>query len=401
MTYSPGVRGKLLLVAAEAQSFARAEVLLATVGGIELSSRQINRVAEQAGERLLAAQHDRAERHARKRLPVEVTNPPELAVVEIDGGRIRTRAEKQGPGTHAPAWKESKTAVFLRMSSDVCDRDPAPHLPAALLSRQRVRRLMHELKGTPLNNDEPVLSDPSEHDPSEHDPSEHTESTHTESKHAEYVPPTRLMRTCLASLDDAKIFGGLMAAEAHRKGFCLAERKAFVADGMKSNWAIWKRHFRWQGFVPIVDFIHALSYVHAAAMAIGGGEDFGWGLCLDWATACWQGRVDACLAELRDWLERQPPDDDLPEDDLPEDDPRRIVQSSITYLSNNRERMDYPRYRRLGLPLTSALMESTIKEMNYRVKGSEKFWNNPTGAGRILALRAASLCDDDRLQTIA
>ena len=42
-------------------------------------------------------------------------------------------------------------------------------------------------------------------------------------------------------------------------------------------------------------------------------------------------------------------------------------------------------------------MESLVKEMNYRVKGTEMFWNNPEGAEAILQVRAAALCDDDRL----
>ena len=59
--------------------------------------------------------------------------------------------------------------------------------------------------------------------------------------------------------------------------------------------------------------------------------------------------------------------------------------------------MDYVRYRREGLPTTSAWMESAVKELNYRVKGTEMFWNNPVGAEAILCLRAATLSDDDRL----
>lgn len=35
--------------------------------------------------------------------------------------------------------------------------------------------------------------------------------------------------------------------------------------------------------------------------------------------------------------------------------------------------MNYPRNRELGLPLTSSVMESPMKELNYRVKGTEKF----------------------------
>jgi len=59
--------------------------------------------------------------------------------------------------------------------------------------------------------------------------------------------------------------------------------------------------------------------------------------------------------------------------------------------------MDYPRYRQQGLPATSALMESLVKEVNLRVKGTEMFWNDPDGAEAILQVRAAALCDDDRL----
>ncbi len=36
-------------------------------------------------------------------------------------------------------------------------------------------------------------------------------------------------------------------------------------------------------------------------------------------------------------------------------------------------------------------MESLIKEINYRVKGTEKFWNCPEGAETILRVRAAGL----------
>ena len=109
--------------------------------------------------------------------------------------------------------------------------------------------------------------------------------------------------------------------------------------------------------------------------------------------ACWQGRVDDVIAELSDWLAEQPP----PPDDIADDDPSEVVRGSRGYLRNNRERMDDPRYRREGLPMTSTLMESLIKEMSDRVKGSEKFWNNPAGANNILAIKAAALSDDARL----
>ena len=79
------------------------------------------------------------------------------------------------------------------------------------------------------------------------------------------------------------------------------------------------------------------------------------------------------------------------------DDPRPPIKAAVTYLTNNQSRMDYPRYRQQGLPITSSAVESLIKEFNYRVKGTEKFWNTPQRTESILQVRAAALSDDDRL----
>ena len=77
-------------------------------------------------------------------------------------------------------------------------------------------------------------------------------------------------------------------------------------------------------------------------------------------------------------------------------DPRAVLVRVRGYLANNAGRMNYPEYRRAGLPVTSSWVESLIKEVNYRVKGTEKFWN-AAGAENVLAVRAAVLSDDDRL----
>ena len=76
-----------------------------------------------------------------------------------------------------------------------------------------------------------------------------------------------------------------------------------------------------------------------------------------------------------------------------------MLRRTIGYLRNNQDHMNYAEYRKQGLPVTSSLVESLIKEINYRVKGTEKFWDHPEGAEAILQLRAAVLSDDDRLRT--
>ena len=75
---------------------------------------------------------------------------------------------------------------------------------------------------------------------------------------------------------------------------------------------------------------------------------------------------------------------------------RVVLERVRGYLTNNATRMDYPSIRRSGLPVTSSWMESLIKEINYRVKGTEKFWN-VNKAESVLQVRAALLSDDDRL----
>jgi len=99
------------------------------------------------------------------------------------------------------------------------------------------------------------------------------------------------------------------------------------------------------------------------------------------------------LQELTAWQQRlgRPP----PEAD--EQDPRRVVSEVERYLRNNQARMDYPRYRRAGLPVTSSWVESLVGEFNGRVKGWDKYWNRSAGAEAILQVRAAVLSEDGRL----
>ena len=77
------------------------------------------------------------------------------------------------------------------------------------------------------------------------------------------------------------------------------------------------------------------------------------------------------------------------------DHPSKIVSLVLDYVTDNAGRMDYPRYRREGLPVTSTIVESLIKQFNQRVKGTEKFWLRG-GAEAILQGRAAYLSEDGR-----
>jgi len=121
------------------------------------------------------------------------------------------------------------------------------------------------------------------------------------------------------------------------------------------------------------------------------------GLDVTLASDCWRGQVDNVIAQLHAWQSQLgPPPEEEPE--IPANDPRKVVQATARYLTNNRHRMDYPRYRRSGLPVTSSLAESLVKQVSKRMKGTEKFWNDGPSGEAILQLRAAVISDGDQLQ---
>jgi hypothetical protein len=361
---TPAMIQRIVHAASETRSSKRAVLVLKHVGGNEVSPSTVQRVTHQVGMEL-AELRDASEAPELVRVP---ENPPELAVVEADGGRIRTRKPGQGRGVHDEAWRETKNANLLRMTHRTFAEDPEPELPRAFTDPKRVAKLAE--KEAP-----PEISAVSASSPG-----------------GKAWRPKRLVRTCLSSMAEAKVFGQQMKREADCRRFPEASARAFVGDGLPWNWSVWKHYF--PGFVPILDFIHALSYLYAAALTMHPDFSVAWSCYLRMARVCWQGRAMEAMDELKSWLAPHGLDDNAKLDDK---DLRKPIVDAARYLRNNRSRMDYPHYRRLGLPVTSALMESLVKEVNYRVKGTEMFWNDPEGAEAILQVRAAALCDDDRL----
>ena len=209
-------------------------------------------------------------------------------------------------------------------------------------------------------------------------------------------PPKRAEngRTCVATMQDCHAFGKMVAAEAYRRNFHAAQRGALLGDG--GAW-IWTQHKKWFSYLmPIADFVHPLTYLYVTATAVSGNVPARWQQYVGWMRQCWQGGVADVIADMEARLAQLKPHSGPGK--LPATDPREVLRRTIGYLRNNQEHMNYAEYRKQGLPVTSSLVESLIKEINYRVKGTEKFWDNPEGAEAILQLRAAVLSDDDRLR---
>lgn len=359
--YSPAVLTIAVTTATAARSFEEAAKLLTITADLKVSPRHLQTLCQEVGGELVAEQQAKTTAYRERPLmtPPKAASPPiPLAVVMVDGGRIQTRQPDHGPGVHRPAWKEDKTAILLRMTRTPSAVDPQPRLPACFA----------QPRGTPR----PTAAPP--------DPL--AEGQPPENK------PQSLVRTGLATMSDSEAFGWMTAAAAEDRGFFTAAAKAFVSDGLPYNWSIHRRHFA--TFEPILDFVHAAEHVHDAAKAAGGGAELG----RHWAQLCWQGRVPEVLEELKEQRGRLTPP---PRPDDEPEHPWCVLGREWGYLDNNRRRMDYPRYRCEGLPITSSPVESWVKQLNQRVKGSEKFWNEGDKAESMLHLRAAWLSDNEPL----
>jgi hypothetical protein len=386
--FSPAILGKIIRFAARSHSFKDASEALADGAEITLSERQLGRIAHEVGDELQQDRDRRVEQFQAREATIEAPVVPRLAVVIVDGGRLQVRSEVpgRGPGAHDSCWREDKVASLLTMSTQSHDQDPHPELPRCFTGKRQVVELVRGITG------QGAMADVIESAPAEPAHLNLAEPTETEPEPQSRWQPEPLVRTCQATMGSSEVFGPMVAAEAHRRNFFGAQSRAFLGDGGAWIWTLHRTHF--PTFEPIVDFVHVLSHIYLAAKAMGGSPAEVWERYLAWATACWQGRIARVLEELRTSLETMTKPAEGQE--VKPTDPCEVIRLTIGYLSSNQSRMDYPRYRRAGLPTCSGLVESLIKQFNRRVKGTEKFWK-ATGAETILQLRAAYLCEDERL----
>jgi hypothetical protein len=265
------------------------------------------------------------------------------------------------------------------MTSDVTAADPCPKIPASFLDVVRIPKLVRELKKHVRQGEDGAA-----------EAAEPQAAAEALAEEAKYRPPKAGPRQVIASRQTWPAFALLVAQAAWAAGFQQATRKAFVGDGSANNWRLRSRFFG--SFTAILDFIHALSYVFAAAMA-GRGFAAGWAVYEQWIDWVWRGRVTEVITALK----TRQAELGEPAQDEPEASPRRIVAKTLSYLGNHRDKMRYDEYRRWGLPITSSHVESVVKQINQRVKGTEKFWSEQ-GSEAVLQLRADYLSDGQPLE---
>lgn len=401
---------KIVYAGANSPSFRRASNDLRVLAEVTVAVKQVERLTQRIGQErqqqrdAATAAYQARTLTQRDEAPPDQT-PPSLAVVEMDGGRLQIRAageeaeptpatvpvadpqpspaatEEAAPDKRPRAghWREDKVGCLLAMTSEVHAVDPCPQIPAVFVDPLQALKLAQQIghcsaaPGTPFAATPPPPEDAAAE---QHGPRPGR--------------PDVERRRVIASRKSSDDFAPLLASVAWSMGLFQASRQAFVADGAAENWSVYKRYF--SRFTAVLDFLHALTYVYAAALA---GRTFaqGWPIYERWIGWVWAGQVDRVIAELTTRQQDLGP----ASKEEKEGSPRRVVQESLTYLSNHRDKMDYAAYRRQGLPLMSSHVESTVKQINYRVKGTEKFWSEE-GAEALLQLRADYLSEEEPME---
>jgi hypothetical protein len=361
---------------------------------LKVDPKQVERVTERIGAERCAQRDADVEKYMslplveRKGKPADVTAPA-LAVVSVDGGRLQIRGGPKASATEEeealPAddghkgkhWREDKIGLLMTMTSEEKASDPCPEVLAAFVDPTRIAKLARELK---TKKSAGVEATPPEVAGEADAPEEAAEALSERGPKVDWVPPEVETKHFTATRRPWASFGPMVARMAWKLGLYQAPRQAFVGDGADNVWAVWRNHF--SSFVPILDIIHAISYVFAAALA---GRSFaeGWPYYVEWVTWVWNGEAEKVIAEL---AKRQAELGPTQEGDG-ETHPRVVVGTALRYLRNNKEKMRYAEYRRRGLPITSSYVESAVKQFNQRVKGTEKFWTEG-GAEALLQLRA-------------
>ena len=131
-SYSPAVLDKIVSANAEHKSAYKAQKMLRKLAEVSVSVPEIMELSGMIGQELYEHLGQQATAHAEQRLKPEHAEPPCVVAVSPDGGRIMTRAEGKR-GVHDQAWKETKNACLMTMSSTPSEQGSTPGVARLLL----------------------------------------------------------------------------------------------------------------------------------------------------------------------------------------------------------------------------------------------------------------------------
>jgi hypothetical protein len=178
-------------------------------------------------------------------------------------------------------------------------------------------------------------------------------------------------------MDETPLFARRVEREFIRRGFLQAKRQVFLGDGAPWIWNL--ADLLAPDAIQIVDVFHAKDRLSKLAAALYGANSE---LAKRWISARYAeldaGHVEAVMAAIDAHAGRPGQEGDL-------------ARREREYLASNRYRMDYARFRAMGLSIGSGVLEAGCRVVvAQRLKRSGMFWAIE-GANAIMALRCSLL----------
>ena len=203
-----------------------------------------------------------------------------------------------------------------------------------------------------------------------------------------YVDGRLVNPSYVAAREKAEQFGPRLLAEAARRGalevlswegpltgngLAMLPEVAVLGDGAVWIWNLAGDHFGRR--VEVIDFYHATEHLWDVAKALYGE---GTSRAATWADEQIRDLYKEGAAPiLRALAEAMAPDEKAAE----------VLQRERNFFRTNAHRMDYPAFRRQGLPIGSGAIESSAKHLvQLRLKRPGARWSDP-GAQAVLAVR--------------
>jgi hypothetical protein len=186
-------------------------------------------------------------------------------------------------------------------------------------------------------------------------------------------------RRLVAVFGNSEALQGRLWLEALRQGIRSAPQVVWLSDGARGLWGLFEECFTTYAMGSL-DFYHAAQQLWKAATAWLDGRTRNARRWFIWARhRLRHGKPEGVLADLADALDVEglPPT------------ARDKVRTVYAYLQRHREHIDYAKYKELGLPLGSGMVESACKWLiQQRFKGVGMRWSED-GFNHLLHLRLA------------
>lgn len=351
---SLGLRRKVCAAAAN-HAFAAAEFVLAEIGNVHLSSRQIQRIATREGQRL----HELETPLARPLIGPDADAPPaEILALMADGGRCRVRGEL---GMKDHQWREPVFGAVLPMRRGEESADGEWHAPEVLC-----HTTVGKLAGGVEELGERLRAE--------------AEAIGIRVLEAEnHAVPTAAPTAVPTAKRDRLASAAALPIEL-----------VFVSDCAPSLIELQRTHF--PHATRIADWIHADKRLHECAAAAFPDDPI--------RREIWREQTQELLwagepLTVARRIERHSKRLGEPPAKAPDSDPRVVLHRAVGYFRGNADAMKYAEFRARGLPISSSHIESLVKRYGRRIKATDKFWSE-AGADAIIDLCALAFSTDHR-----